>query len=460
VSQEGTHAEPDIAPVLAPPGPAGPAPVIGLPSGLGAAVLGQGSLSTGHVLALQRSAGNGAVAGLLARQPAAAPPAPAEPQSTPASGAFTVEVPEEWLDELKFEAGKANWFKGSVSVKGEVQFVAVDPGQEASKTTAGASTGAKGVKVESERKGETWVSDLLDSMGFDEVTESLTGELGAKKLELSAGVQGKVKTRVPWFTPVVEGKVIGVSVEWAKLQETTVAGIEISGGGTGEGRVSLDGVDFLVKPKVTLAGKGELNMQRVAAEIGKHTITEGGKLALKVAGGEAGTVIALDAGAIAASAAAIAVPAAAAVAIGFGFFQGMKNTRAAVEAANAGVAARRQAVAYAKSYARVLTGGKGEDPNGAAQAETQIAQLVARTGAPRPMVIAMIAEEQGGYEAIYRKNLKLIKDQLYAKAVEVFNETHQEDFGIVESLGEDWGMKGVFQTNLRIVLYGGDDDAA
>ena len=81
-------------------------------------------------------------------------------------------------------------------------------------------------------------------------------------------------------------------------------------------------------------------------------------------------------------------------------------------------------------------------------------------GAPRPMVIAMIGEQQGGYEAIYRKNLKFIKDQLYAAAVEAFNESHKDDFGLVESIGDDWGMKGVFQSTLRIVLYGGDDDAA
>lgn len=70
----------------------------------------------------------------------------------------------------------------------------------------------------------------------------------------------------------------------------------------------------------------------------------------------------------------------------------------------------------------------------------------------------MIADEQGGYDAIYRKNLKFIKDQLYAKAVETFNESHKEDFGLVESLGDDWGMKGVFQSTLRIVLYGGEED--
>jgi hypothetical protein len=459
VSQEGTHAEPELAPVLAPPGPAGPGPVTGLPSGLGAAVMGVGTMTPGHVLALQRSAGNGAVANLLARQPTAAPPAPAGPQSAPASGAFTVEVPEEWLDGLKLEGGKANWFKGSLAVKGEVQFVAVDPGQDPSKTTAGGSTGAKGVKVETERKGETWVSNLLDSMGFDEVTESLTGELGAKKLELSAGVQGKIKTSVPWFTPIVEGKVIGIGVEWAKLAETTVGGIELSGGGAGEGRVSLDGIDFIVKPKVTITGKGELNMARVAAEVAKHTVTEGGKLALKVAGGEAGTVIALDAGAIAAGAAAIIVPAAAAVALGFGFFQGMKNAAAAREAAEKGVEARRQAVSFARSYAKVLTGGKGDDPFAVASAETQISTLMATTGAPRAMVIAMIVDEQGGYSAIFKKNLKIIKDKLYDKAVETFNETHKDDFGLVESLGDDWGMKGVFQSTLRIVLYGGEDDA-
>src|SRR3712207_7682221 len=38
------------------------------------------------------------------------------------------------------------------------------------------------------------------------------------------------------------------------------------------------------------------------------------------------------------------------------------------------------------------------------------------------------------------------------EAIRAFEESHKEDFGIVESLGEDWGTRGVFRRTLDQVL--------
>ena len=416
-----------------------------------------GSPAFGDVLALQRSAGNQAVAAMLARQVATpAPPlaaAPAAPTTAGPAPAFTIEVPEAAFEKLRLEWGKASWVKGSVTPKGEIQFVGVAAGAAAPSSTVGTSTGSMGLKAEAEREGKTWVSDVMRSVGFAEVNESLTFEAGAKKLELSMGVSGKAITKYPWLTGLTEGKVIGVGVEWDKLAEATVGGFELAGGLAGEGRIQLAGQEFIVKSKVLLSGKAEINWAKVAAELGKRGAQQAGRGALQAVGTEAGaTVIAVDAGAVAAGAAAIVVPLAAAAAIGYGMYQGVKNTAAAREAAEHGVLARNQAKAFARSYAKVLTGGRGND-EGAQQAEAQIAALVAQTKAPREMAIVMIEQKQGGYQAIYDKTLARIKDKLFEDAARVFDESHEKDFSLIDEIGETWGQRGVFRNTLRIVLY-------
>jgi len=429
---------PAIAPpVLAPGGPASPA----------------------QVLALQRSAGNQAVARMLAREPTAAPPAPpaAAPAGPAAAAAFSIEIPDEVFEAWKIEGGKASWVKGSLQPKGEVQFVQDNSGGGTpASTTVGPSTGSQGIKAEHEREGKTWVSDLARSAGLKDVTETLTFDAGAKKVELSVGVGGKVATKYDWAKGVVEGKAIGLSVEWEKLAETSAGAIELSAGLAGEGKVTLAGMAMIAKVKVVATGKVEVNWAKVATELGKRGAREAGKGALRSVGTEAGaTVIAVDGAAVASAAAVVVVPLAAAAAMGYGMHQGIKNARAAREAAQAGVQARDQANAYAKGYAQVMVGGSGKG-DGAAEAEAQLAKIVQDTGAPKEMVTAMVREQQGGYAGVREKNLKRIKDKLYADACTTFDESHKEDFSLIDEIGEDWGQRGVFRTNLRIVLFADD----
>ncbi len=173
-------------------------------------------------------------------------------------------------------------------------------------------------------------------------------------------------------------------------------------------------------------------------------------------GAAAGEAAAVDLAGVATSAAAVIIPLAAAVVIGYGLFQASKLTEAAVAAANAGVEARRRARTAASGFAHVMTGGKSKGDEGSTEAERQILAIMAKTNASREQVVEAITSQQGGYSAIYQKNLKRMQDHLYAEAVRTFEETHQEDFGIIESFGEDWGMRGRFRKDLRLVLYAED----
>jgi hypothetical protein len=91
-----------------------------------------------------------------------------------------------------------------------------------------------------------------------------------------------------------------------EAKDYTVAGIEISGGVTGEGPIKLGGIDVLVKAKVTLTGTVKPNWPRILAEVGK----EGGKQAVKAVATEGGaSVVTVDLAAVAGSAAAVWIPA-------------------------------------------------------------------------------------------------------------------------------------------------------
>ena len=386
-----------------------------------------------------RDGGEGAPAGRALRRQ----PAPAEP---PAKGAdigtgYTFELPEGKL----LEFGKASYVKGSVKSEGEVQFVPVAAGGGAPPVVAGGVN--QGAKIETELAKQEGVR-FLNSIKFDEITETLEYELSKKQFKVNLEVAAKVKTGFPFVNGLLEGNLNFVVVEWDKPQDVTAFGVDISGGLNGEGPIKLGGVDVLVKAKVLLTGGIEPNWPRILAQAGK----EGAKGAVRATATQAGTtMLAIDLAGVATSVAAIAVPAAAAVAIGYGMHQGIKNTRAAQEAAQHGVPAREKARAYAKSFARTWTGGSAEGEGGA-EAERQIQEAMQKTNASRTMLVEK-AKADRGYQALYKQGLDIICDRLYAEAVQVFDESHRKDFGLIEEIGETWGMRGVFRTNLRIILY-------
>jgi hypothetical protein len=393
---------------------------------------------------------------VLARDPTgAAPPAPAPaPRTANVSPAFNLEIPE--IESLKLEVGKASYVKGSLALKGEIQFVPVEAGVEASNNTVGPSTGAQGAKAEIEIEARKEVVAFGKSIGFEKVEEALTFEAGLKKLEISLGLTAKAKTKYDWCKGVVEGKIIGIGVEWEKITEASAGAIEVSGGFAGEGKITLGGIDYIAKPKVTITGRAELNWAKIAAKAAEEGIKqgakEGAKGAVEAVATEAGvSVIAVDGAAVGAAVAAIAVPLAAAVAMGYGAFQAMKNAKTATEAAGLGVQLRDKANLWAKNYAKTLTSHKAEG-EGAAEAEAQIKAIMDQTHAPREFVIAKINSDRGGYNALREEALKKIKPKLYDEAVKAFEESHQKDFGMIESLGPTWGERGVFRDTLTQVL--------
>lgn len=455
MAEERTTAEPQPEVAPAAPVPAPVAPLFG-GAGAGASVataLRGGTMAPAGVLALQRAAGNQAIANVLARDtPAAAPAATPTANRTPA---FTVEVPEALTDWMKLE-GKAAYVKGTLAVKGEVQFVAVETGVEASNNTVGGSSGGQGAKVEVELQAKDWVADFVRSLGFEKVEEGLTFEAGLKKLEASIGLTAKAKTKYDWCKGIVEGKFIGIGVEWDKIKDASVGAVEVAGGFTGEGKVTLGGTDYIAKPKIQLSGKVEPDWVRIAAKAAEEGVKEGARQgargAVQATATEAGaTILVVDGAAVGSAVAVIAIPAAAAVAMGFGAYQAMRNAETAQAAAGQGVVLRDQANAWAKNYARTMTGHEGEGP-GADEANKQIAAIMAEHHAPREMVIGMIREKRGGYDKLREEALGIIKPKMRDEAIKAFEESHQKDFGIVESLGEDWGTRGVFRKHLDQVL--------
>jgi hypothetical protein len=462
MADERVSAEPQPEVVAAPPvaAPVAPTTTFGGGGGAGSSVaasLRSGTMSPDGVLALQRMAGNQAIASVLARDtPAAAPAAPAPAPQASVSPAFTLEVPESATDALKLEVGKASYVKGSANIKGEVQFVPVPTGTEASNNTVGTSTGSGGAKVEVEVEAQKELAAFLKSLGFEKVEEMLTFEAGIKKLEISLGVSAKAKTKWDWCKGLLEGKIIGVGIEWEKITEASFGAVELAGGFTGEGKVTLGGIDYIAKPKIVLAAKAEINWAKVAAKAAEEGIKqgakEGTKAAVQTVGTEAGvTALAVDGAAVGSAVAAIAIPVAAAVAMGYGAYQAMRNAESAMAGASKGVELRDKANLWAKNYARTMTGHRGEGP-GADEAEAQIAAIMAQTHAPREFVVALIRDQRGGYDKLREEALGLIKPKMFDDAAKAYDEGHEKNFTMIDSIGPEWGSRGVFRKQLRLVL--------
>ncbi len=179
-------------------------------------------------------------------------------------------------------------------------------------------------------------------------------------------------------------------------------------------------------------------------------------IAEKVAISAGETALAVDGAAVAASAAAIIAPAGAAALMIAGFIQTGKNIDASRAASGVAVRMRKQAKDYAKAYARTITGGSGTGP-GADAAEEKIKTYRIISLKDRTEACNDLKEKNGGYQKIYTDILSALRPQLFAKAVSEFETNYQAEFGMLESLGEDWGMRGVFRRDMRMILFADDD---
>ncbi len=444
------------------PSSGAPRPPSAPPSGPPSSVA---SLAT--VLALQRSVGNRATSALLA-PPQRAPDLQrqAEPvlQRQAAAATPSFQIPIE-PDATKIDlGGKASYIRGSVALKGEVKGELVPTGGEATAVSAG-STSNKGVQGEvtlAEQKAEAMGSALFDSVGIEKVKETLAFELSAKKLELALGAEASIKTRYPEIKGVVGAKLVVAGLEWETLASdpgsAQVFGLELSGGVSGEKRLPvMTGYDVILTTKVVGAGEVHPNWPRIVAEVGKRAAAQGGRAAVTATTTASGTsVVAIDLAAVGSAAAAIIIPLAAAAAMGYGAYQGMKNTQAAIDGANYGVQLREEAAKNSDSFAKTLTGAGQSGDVGSTAADNQIQQVASSTGAPRDIVIAAAGQQQGGYGDIYAKNRKRVLDEMYRRGVATWEAAQPErSWYEIENLGEDWGARGVFRTNFRLILYHG-----
>ncbi|MDA8237054.1 MAG: hypothetical protein M0T75_04060 [Chloroflexi bacterium] len=419
----------------------------------------RGAVGTAALLGIQRAAGNRAATALvLARRPApAAPRLPVQrdgPQQITPSFVVPIEPTATKID----LGGKASYVRGSIALKGEVKGELVRKGQESAGMGAGGTSNVGGQTeiTIAEQKGFA----VFDGLDVEKVKETLSFELSKKKLDVSLGGEATIKTRYPWLKGLVGLKLVLAGIEWEEMAKdpgsAVALGVEISGGVSGEGRVNVTSeYDVLLTVKVVATGEAHPNWPRIAGEVGKRVATEGGKAAVEATTTAAGTsVVAIDMAAVASAAAVILIPLAAAIAMGYGAWQGMKNAKAARDAAGYGVVARKKAEECARGFARTLTGSAPGSDEGSAEAEAQIQAAMASTHASREMVVAAATQEQGGYQAIHDKNLKRIKDRIYADLVAKWEEQSKPDWGWLEELGPDWGMRGVFRSTFRIVLYG------
>jgi hypothetical protein len=355
------------------------------------------------------------------------------------------------LPESKVEFGRTAFVSGSVGSKGSIAFEPVEsPAIGVEYANQGAKVNFALAKQEAVR--------IANSITLDEVSEGLSFELSRKQVNVSFAVNAKLKTALPFLSGKLSGKLVVAGVQWEKPDSATAFGLEVSGSLVGQGPIRLGDTEVMVKSSVTLAGTLRPNWHRILGEAGKRAAQGAADGAVSAVTTEAGTVVlSVDTAALASGAATIVVPVAAAVGMAYGVFQDMKNTKAAVTAAQRGVSLRQQAREYAEGYARTLTGGSGSGP-GAVEAERLLAGLAVASNATRDMAVAAVRYQQGSYQEIHDRAYRRIRDAYYAEACRQFDESHRDDFGFVESIGDwfgsdDWGMKGVFRDTLRIVLY-------
>lgn len=187
----------------------------------------------------------------------------------------------------------------------------------------------------------------------------------------------------------------------------------------------------------------EPNMKKIALELAKRA-------GLQLAEG-----LVLDLGAVGFAAAAIALPALAAGMMIAGAIQTEKNIKASHAASRAGTVFRQEARTYAQDYARTMTGGTAKGKGGAA-AENMLTLWCTANEGNREAAVAAATKSNGNYSTIYQNILKSAKDKYFPTAVAEFNKANDKEFGILESFGDDWGMKGTFQKDLRRILYADD----
>jgi plasmid stability protein len=372
-------------------------------------------------------------------------PPPAAPAPTTGTGVKnTFETPP---FKVPHEAVSLGPVKMQAEIKAELSFD--QPSQASSNSDPGAPTQARAGVTASPTGGVGYQAEVQKE--FQRRSE---GALAGWKPTIKGG--GKVTSNGGEIG--VEGAIERDFLAGTVLSQTikfTILGVDLK-----ENDITFVGMSYTVAlakkfkaefmPGIEVEVKGGIEFKFTPdwIQIGKW-IAE--KLAVSAA-----EAVAVDGAAVAASAAAIIAPVGAAAMIIAGFIQTGKNIDASRAAIGTAVRLRKQAKDYAKAYAGKLTGGSGTGP-GADAAEEKIKTYQIASRKERAEACNDLKEKNGGYQKIYTDILAALRPKLFTQAVAEFETNYQEQFGILESIGEDWGMRGVFRKDMRMVLFADDD---
>jgi plasmid stability protein len=380
---------------------------------------------------------------VLQRDPNPAPPAAPAP-STGTGVKNTFETPP---FKVPHEATSLGPVKMQAEIKAELSFD--QPTQASSSSDPGAPTQARAGVTASPTGGVGYQAEVQKE--FQRRSE---GALAGWKPTIKGG--GKVTSNGGEIG--IEGAIERDFLAGTVLSQTikfTILGVDLK-----ENDITFVGMSYTVAlakkfkaefmPGIEVEVKGGIEFKFTPdwIAIGKWIAER-----LAVSAGEA---VVVDGAAVAGSAAAVIAPVGAAALIIAGFIQTGKNIDASRAAIGTAVRLRKQAKDFAKAYAGKLTGGSGSGP-GADAAEQKIKEYRIVSLKERAEACNDLREKNGGYQKIYTDILTALRPKLFAQAVAEFETNYQTQFGILESIGEDWGMRGVFRKDMRMILFADDE---
>ena len=381
---------------------------------------------------------NDSMSKVLQKAPDAAAPAPApaaEPEMDTVTGKLSMTQ--------KIKDQDFSYAKGTLSFKGEAEYNLKFPkskgvgSYEVSYGSKGGS-GTLAVKKELEQKAKQKFLGVEWAMKEGIEVNSQGGEIG-----IEGGFEGEKLFGSLKFVPFSVGEGEDKKTEFKFLTAAIEIGVKM---------FTVPPCPLPLVDNSTIEGKFkgsfiielEPNLKKIAMELAK-------KAGMSLAEG-----LVVDSAAIGSAAAVVALPALAAGLMIAGAMQTEKNIKASHSAIYAGTAFRKSARQYAQDYASVLTNGATRGSEGGAAAENMLTIWSVANNGTREQAVAAAKKSNGGYGAVYSAILKSAKDKYYPAAVANFNSKFADQFGIVESFGDDWGMKGTFQKDLRMILYADD----
>lgn len=441
------------------------------------------TLGSENLLALQRSAGNGATAELL-RTPAVAQRSAADPVLQRAGGHSGGVGPK---GSYEIELSKSDFLKDSFvkgSLKSKFEFTVEAANAAASISAAGSDFGSPGKRNAGAKAEITLLKEKLHQelwlLTVVERKVKLGFELSRKKFDLSAGVDFKAATPLKWFDLSGSGKLTAVGVDWEKMQknpdDVTLAELKFGVSGAPNFVVELGGSRVKVQGKLTAEVGFKPNWPRIVQEVLLRQAQTAGEvvsgtaetaMAGGAAEGAAATGAAVGEGAIGVgatayigAAAAIGLPLLSVAALGYAFSRIDADIQATVDGAIAGQDGRRAAAGYAADYATVMSGYKSGSGPGAVEAEQHLDQAMAQLARENPgkeisrqELCREILNRHGGYQQLVKELEKAFKEKYFANTVQNWEAAHRPDFSWLENLGEGWGRRGIFARNLRSALY-------